>query len=280
MSKASITGQIVVTSNGTTIYPILQCTTGDVNQNYDGEWNAPTQISPDFEASGARHPVLVMQAFSAEQGAGNNFDLTRGSTTWVVGGVTKRVNILPTSSTNLFTITEKGGSCTVKAEVTEGTSVTSSGYTFKWYLPDSTNAWVLKQDSDSPTFTINETDVDSSILVMCEAYKAGSFYASDTQTVNDVSDEYIIFPNPTDGNGNAVAENFIQNSGGSIVYVPYMRKRGSNTNIEDVTFSMALYSNSGIPISGAPTVSDNKFTVTESAIRAYKGAVYVITGVK
>ena len=40
MSKASITGQIVVTSNGTTIYPILQCTTGDVNQNYDGEWNA------------------------------------------------------------------------------------------------------------------------------------------------------------------------------------------------------------------------------------------------
>lgn len=77
MSKASITGQIVVTSNGTTIYPILQCTTGDVNQNYDGEWNAPTRISPDFEASGARHPVIVMQAFSAEQGAGNNFDLTR-----------------------------------------------------------------------------------------------------------------------------------------------------------------------------------------------------------
>ena len=95
-----------------------------------------------------------------------------------------------------------------------------------------------------------------------------------------MSDEYIIFPNPTDGNGNAVAENFIQNSGGRIVYIPYMRKRGSKNNIEGVTFSMALYSNSGIPISGAPMVSDNKFTVTESAIRAYKGAVYVITGVK
>ena len=158
--------------------------------------------------------------------------------------------------------------------------MTSSGYTFKWYLPDSTNAWVLKQEGDSPTFTINETDVNSSILVKCEAYKAGSFYASDTQTINDASDEYIIFPNPTDGNGNAVAENFIQNSGGSIVYIPYMRKRGSKTNIEDVAFSMALYSNSGIPISGASTQNGNKFTVTESAIRAYKGAVYVITGVK
>ena len=359
MSKATVTGQITVTSNGTTLHTILQCTTGDVYQNYDGNPASPSNVVPNFEASGATTPKLVMQAYSAEQGAGNSFDLTKGTPTWIVAGValtfnashvstnsfggatghftegsdasgnptltvnknlvninggdsftiickvdisisntnvklkamypvyiakgvvsSKRVNILPTSSTNLFTITEKGGSCTVKAEVTEGTSVTSSGYIFKWYLPDSTNAWVLKQDSDSPTFTINETDVDSSILVKCEAYKAGSFYASDTQTVNDVSDEYIIFPNPTDGNGNAVAENFIQNSGGSIVYVPYMRKRGSKNNIEDVAFSMALYSNSGIPISGAPIVSGNKFTVTESAIRAYKGAVYVITGVK
>lgn len=360
MSKATATGQIVVTSNGTTIYSILQCTTGDVNQNYDGEWDSPNiQISPDFEASGARHPVIVMQAFSAEQGAGNNFDLTRGSTTWVVGGVTlafnssgvstnsfggahghftmgsdsngnptltinknlvkinsgdsfnieartslslentninlnamypvyiakgiissKRVNILPTSSTDLFTITEKGGSCTVKAEVTEGASVASGGYTFKWYLPDSTNAWVLKQDSDSPTFIINETDVDSSIIVKCEAYNAGSFYASDTQTVNDVSDEYIIFPNPTDGNGNAVAENFIQNSGGKIVYNPYMRKRGSTANETGVSFSMSLYSNAGVPIDSAITKSGNTFTITEAGIRNYKGAVYSITGVK
>ena len=59
-----------------------------------------------------------------------------------------------------------------------------------------------------------------------------------------------------------------------------MRKRGSKTNIEDVEFRMTLYSNSGIPISGEPTVNGNEFTVTESAIRRYKGAVYVITGVK
>ena len=359
MSKATVTGQITVTSNGTTLHTILQCTTGDVYQNYDGNPASPSRVVPDFGADGATKPKLVMQAYSAEQGAGNSFDLTKGTPTWIVAGValtfnashvstnslggatghftegsdasgnptltvnknlvninggdsftiickvdisisntnvklqamypvyiaegvtdSKRMNIIATSTKNLFTITEKGGTCTVKAQVTDGSTVTSTGYTFKWYLPDASGGWVLKQDSDSPTFTINETDVDSSILVKCEAYKAGSFYASDTQTVNDVSDEYIIFPNPTDGNGNAVAENFIQNSGGSIVYVPYMRKRGSKTNIEDVAFSMALYSNSGIPISGAPIVSGNKFTVTESAIRAYKGAVYVITGVK
>lgn len=358
MSKATVTGQITVTSNGTTLHTILQCTTGDVYQNYDGNPASPSNVVPNFEASGATKPNLVMQAYSAEQGAGNSFDLTKGTPTWICAGVTltfnashvstnsfggvtghftegsdasgnptltvnknlvninggdsftiickvdisisntnvklqamypvyiaegvvdsKRVNIIATSDKNLFTITEKGGTCTVKAQVTDGNIVTSTGYTFKWYLPDDGGGWALKQDSTSATFTINETDVDSSIIVKCEAYKGRDFYASDTQTINDVSDEYIIYPNPTDGNDNPVAENFIQNSGGKIVYKPYMRKRGSTANETGVTFSMSLYSNAGVPINSAITKSGNTFTITEAGIRDYKGAVYSITGV-
>ena len=361
MSKATVTGQIVVTSNGTTLHPILQCNTGDIYQNYDGDPASPSNVMPNFEASGATKPKLVVQAYSAEQGAGNSFDLSKGSPTWIVAGVTlafnasyvstntiggtsghftagsdssgnptltvnknlvninggdsfnitcrvsismsntsvtlqamypvyiaegvtdsKRVNIIATSDKNLFTITEKGGTCTVKAQVTDGNMVTSDGYTFQWFYPDSSSSdgWVLKQDSASPTFTIKETDVDSSIIVMCVARKEGIFYASDTQTINDVSDEYILYPNPTDGNDNPVAENFIQNSGGKIVYKPYMRKRGSTANETGVTFSMSLYSNAGVPINSAITKSGNTFTITEAGIRAYKGAVYSITGTK
>lgn len=359
MTKATVTGQIVVTSNGTTLHPILQCNTGDIYQNYDGDPASPSNVVPNFEASGATKPKLVMQAYSAEQGAGNSFDLSKGSPTWIVAGITltfnashvstntiggtsghftegsdasgnptltvnknlininggdsfniickvsvsmsntsvtlqamypvyiaegvtdsKRVNIIATSDKNLFTITEKGGTCTVKAQVTDGNMVTSAGYTFKWYLPDANGGWVLKQDNTSATFTINETDVDSSIIVKCDAYKAGQFYASDTQTINDVSDEYIIYPNPTDGNNNPVAENFRQNSGGKIVYKPYMRKRGSTADETGVTFSMSLYSNAGVPINSAITKSGNTFTITEAGIRDYKGAVYSITGTK
>ena len=358
MSKATVTGQITVTSNGTTLHTILQCTTGDVYQNYDGNPASPSNVVPNFEASGATKPKLVMQAYSAEQGAGNSFDLTKGTPTWIVAGVeltfnashvstnsfggstghftegsdasgnptltvnknlvnindgdsftiickvdisisntnvklqamysvyiaegvvdSKRVNIIATSDKNLFTITEKGGTCTVKAQVTDGNIVTSTGYTFKWYLPDASGGWVLKQDGTSATFTINETDVDSSVIVKCEAYKGSDFYASDTQTINDVSDEYIIYPNPTDGNDNPVAENLIQNSGGKIVYKPYMRKRGSTANEAGVTFSMSLYSNAGVSINSAITKSGNTFTITEAGIREYKGAVYSITGV-
>lgn len=359
MSKATVTGQIVVTSDGTTLHPILQCTIGDVYQNYDGDPASPSNVVPNFEASGTTKPKLVMQAYSAEQGADNSFDLTKGTPTWIVAGVTlafnashvstnafggvtghftagsdssgnptltvnknlvninggdsfnitcrvdisigntnmklramypvyiaegvidsKRMNIIATSTKNLFTITEKGGTCTVKAQVTDGNMVTSTGYTFKWYLPDANGGWVLKQDSTSATFTINETDVDSSIIVKCEAWKAGVFFASDTQTINDVSDEYIIYPNPTDGNDNPVAENFKVNSGGKIVYKPYMRKRGSTANETGVTFSMSLYSNAGLPINSAITKEGNTFTITEAGIREYKGAVYSITGTK
>ena len=359
MSKATVTGQIVVTSDGTTLHPILQCTIGDVYQNYDGDPASPSNVVPNFEASGATKPKLVMQAYSAEQGADNSFDLTKGTPTWIVAGVTlafnashvstnafggvtghftegsdssgnptltvnknlvninggdsftitcivdismgntniklramypvyiaegvidsKRMNIIATSTKNLFTITEKGGTCTVKAQVTDGNMVTSTGYTFKWYLPDASGEWVLKQDSTSATFTINETDVDTSIIVKCEAWKAGGFFASDTQTINDVSDEYIIYPNPTDGNDNPVAENFKVNSGGKIVYKPYMRKRGSTANETGVTFSMSLYSNAGVPINSAITKEGNTFTITEAGIREYKGAVYSITGTK
>lgn len=199
MSKATVTGQITVTSNGTTLHTILQCTTGDVYQNYDGNPASPSNVVPNFEASGATKPKLVMQAYSAEQGAGNSFDLTRGTPTWIVAGValtfnashvstnsfggaaghftegsdasgnptltvnknlvninggdsftiickvdisisntnvklqamypvyiaegvidSKRVNIIATSDKNLFTITEKGGTCTVNAQVTDG----------------------------------------------------------------------------------------------------------------------------------------------------------------
>lgn len=357
MSKATVTGQIVVTSDGTTLHPILQCTIGDVYQNYDGDPANPSRVVPDFGASGATKPMLVMQAYSAEQGADNSFDLTKGTPTWIVAGVTlafnashvstnllggmaghftegsddsgnptltinknlvnvndgnsfiivckvdisisntniklqamypvyiaegvtdsKRMNIIATSTKNLFTITEKGGTCTVKAQVTDGSTVTSTGYTFKWYLPDANGGWVLKQDSTSATFTINETDVDSSIIVKCEAWKDDGFFASDTQTINDVSDEYIIYPNPTDGNDNPVAENFKVNSGGKIVYKPYMRKRGSTANETGVTFSMSLYSNAGLPINSAITKEGNTFTITEAGIRTYKGAVYSITG--
>ena len=74
MSKATVTGQITVTSNGTTLHTILQCTTGDVYQNYDGDPASPSNVVPNFEASGATKPKLVMQ--DMQKGAFFNFEVS------------------------------------------------------------------------------------------------------------------------------------------------------------------------------------------------------------
>lgn len=365
MSKASATGQIIVTSNGTTLHTILQCTTGDVYQNYDGEWDSSSVvISPNFEISGATKPVIVMQAYSAEQGAGNSFNLSKGNASWFVGdtqltfadsnGVStskfngqsghftkgtdksgnptltvnknliavnsgdsfniscktsisvnntnvvlqavypvyiaqgavdsKRATIMATDTNKLFTIDTKGGSCRVRCAVTDGNAMSyeADGRTFKWYLPDTSQSsgWKEKQNSTSSYFTVNEADVESSTVVKCEVYNNNSFFASDVQTINDVSDEYIVSPNPTDGTS-ATSENFIKNSGSKIVYKPYVRKRGSTSNETNVSFEMSLYSSAGVNISSLVTKSGSgtstSFTITEANLRDYNGANYMIT---
>ena len=71
MSKASAVGQITVVSNGTTYNALLQCNIGDIVQSYEGSSTSPTTISPNYEASGAVKPILMLMLFSAEKGNGN-----------------------------------------------------------------------------------------------------------------------------------------------------------------------------------------------------------------
>lgn len=71
MTKASVTGQISVTSNGTTYNPVLQCNIGDIVQTYQGSIESPENITPNFEASGSTKPIIMLMLFSAERGNGN-----------------------------------------------------------------------------------------------------------------------------------------------------------------------------------------------------------------
>lgn len=71
MSKASAVGQITVVSNGTTYNTLLQCNIGDIVQSYEGSASSPTKVSPNYEAQGAKKPVLMLMLFSSEKGNGN-----------------------------------------------------------------------------------------------------------------------------------------------------------------------------------------------------------------
>lgn len=71
MSKASAVGQITVISNGTTYNALLQSDVGDIVQSYEGEYSSPTKVYPDYAASGAKQPTIMLMLFSAERGNGN-----------------------------------------------------------------------------------------------------------------------------------------------------------------------------------------------------------------
>ena len=85
-AKASTTGQITVVSNGTTFYTVIQCQLGDLYQTYLGDVDAPTNIAPDFEASGVTKPVLVFLAYSSEVGSGNGLaSIENANMHWFIG---------------------------------------------------------------------------------------------------------------------------------------------------------------------------------------------------
>lgn len=78
MSKGTVTGQVTVISDGTTFFPILQCTIGDLYQSYKGDPASPTNVSPNFETIESK-PLIVFQAFSAQEATGSTYNLANAT---------------------------------------------------------------------------------------------------------------------------------------------------------------------------------------------------------
>lgn len=103
MSKASAVGQITVISNGTTYNALIQCDIGDIVQSYEGSSTSPTKVSPNYEASGARKPILMLMLFSAEKGNGNALsNVNNDNVNWVINqNITLEFNESGISTTEL-----------------------------------------------------------------------------------------------------------------------------------------------------------------------------------
>ena len=344
MTKGTVTGQVTVISDGTTFFPILQCTVGDLYQTYQGDASNPTSVSPSYEVSEDK-PLIVFQAFSAQEATGSAYNLANATAQWYVdntlisfngdgvstttfNGVsghftesttdgnpslkvnknivninagnsftikcvttlsvdntsidltaaipatviygtknTKKVTIVATSKKNLFTIVEKGGSCTVAAMVISGDAVSTDTYTYKWY----TNA----DDGTEKQFTINETDVNSSILIKLEVYVGSELYGMDTQSINDVSDPYILFPNCCkEGTNELRAEAVRRKETGNLVYKPQLYRRGRSTPEAGYKFNMYWYDYAGIKVLSYENAAE--FTVPIKTITDHNGLIYVL----
>lgn len=187
---------------------------------------------------------------------------------------TKHVTIIA-GDTNYFTIRSKGGNCKLKAQV-DNTSAAGLGYTFKWYISNSSGGWDwLAETSD--VVTINEVDVDSSALIKLEVYKDDNLYGMDVQTVNDASDPYNIHANPCDKDGFPTVEQFVNGEDKKIYYKPILwyNNDGVRKTVDGQKFKMYIFDNAGISIASYDTAAET-FEISSSDIVGHGGATYII----
>lgn len=193
---------------------------------------------------------------------------------------TKKVKIVA-GDNKCFQITEKGGSCTLKAWV-DNKPAAGLGYTFEWYI--NVNAEWQQLSETSGTCFILETQVDTAAMVKLKVYKDKDLYGSDVETVSDISDPYHINPNPLelDSSGNEsktnTIEQFVKGTSKTIRYKPvlwYNNGEGEITTVNGQTFIMSIFDNAGIEIKNFKDAA-TYFDVKSNDIVSHGGAAYII----
>jgi hypothetical protein len=188
---------------------------------------------------------------------------------------TFRVNIMPGDSYN-FVISSKSGngsSVIMKAVLYNNGAVdTEANKTYKWYKMTDDNTWtqVTGIANTADSITVTESDVSTFTVYKVEVYGAdGSYRGQDTQGVTDVTDPYMVIPNPTPSD-----EQIISGSGGSVVYAPYVQTRAGATVSAAKLFDFYAY-NAKMIWTGQAT-NTATFEVTEDMCEQANGDVSVI----
>lgn len=169
---------------------------------------------------------------------------------------------------------------TATAHLLVGGSEQNANVTYRWYkmvVANGVDGWVAINKT-SQTITLAASDINSSDLFKCEVSFSGKT-ADAVLEVADETDALIIFPNPTDGHGNAVPEELSADGQTQIVYAPEVRKRETQAVQSGYTLNYLLTNSSGDEIHSQD--GGNTFTVTLGHAQTAKGDLtLIITGSK
>ena len=152
-----------------------------------------------------------------------------------------------------YTITEKGGSCILKAMTYQAGVAVTSSLTYKWYKLVGT-AWSLISGQTAQALTVTGDMVDSYSNFKCVVSQGGTEIGTDIQGVMDASDPYEIIPNPTP------ADETITEESDTVVYAPMVVKRGSAAKAMEMNFNFTAIDSVGLVLGQATNQAD--FTVT------------------
>lgn len=195
-----------------------------------------------------------------QQATGNSYHVT------IAAGDTKN-----------FVITEKGGSCILKAMAYQSGNALTKDLSYKWEKMGATG-WEELGGKTSQTLTVSGNDINTYGEYRVHVYRSGTEIGTDIQGVMDASDPYDIDPHP-DPEDEAITEDTTGN--GQVTYTPVVVKRGTSTKALDTQFYFVLKDAAGVCLNtdmDTPKVSQ---TVTRAHCQQAGGDVSVtITSVE
>ena len=173
-------------------------------------------------------------------------------------GTSYRVTIAAADNKG-FVITEKGGSCQLKAIAMQSGEVLTKELTYKWEKMGA-SGWVSVNSSTTQTLTVSGNDIDTYGEYRVTVYRAGTEIGKDIQGVMDASDPYEIDARPTPED-EAITEE--ESGNGSVTYTPWIVKRGTNTKaIEGAKFFFVVKDAVGVYLNSDRTTPYTSYTVT------------------
>lgn len=185
-------------------------------------------------------------------------------------GSSYRVTIAAGDTKN-FVITEKDGSCILKALAYQSGTELTRDLTYTWEKMSATG-WETLAGKTAQTLTVAAADIDTYGEYRVHVFRAGSEIGTDIQGVMDASDPYDIDPHPSPED-EAITED--ETGNGEVTYTPVVVKRGTSTKALDTLFYFVLKDAAGVYLNTDRDTPKASQTVTRAHCQQAGGDVSV-----
>lgn len=181
-----------------------------------------------------------------------------------------------------FVITEKGGSCILKAKAYQSGTELTKELTYQWEKMGA-SGWDVLTGQTSQTLTVSGNDIDTYGEYRVTVYRAGAEIGKDIQGVMDASDPYEIDVNPTPKDETIVEDATENDTHYNLVYEPHVVKRGSTVvAVPNASFYFVVKDAAGTYLNSetSRTTAATKFTVTHAMAMQASGDFSITITVK
>ncbi len=187
-------------------------------------------------------------------------------------GTSYRVTITAGDNKN-FVITEKGGSCILKALASQGGETITKNLTYKWEKMGA-SGWAEISGETAQTLTVHAADINTHGEYRCTVYRDNAEIGSDIQSVMDASDPFDIDPHPSPED-ETISED--ESGNGQVTYTPVVVKRGTNVKALDTTFYFVVKDAAGVYLNSESdrTTAVASYSVTREHCQQAGGDVSV-----